>query len=582
MLRKWIAGLLAFIILAFSFAPVRAGKDYFAHSYLTDVVVQVNGSLLVSETVTFEFRGGPFTYVFREIPTDYSDGIRDIRVAMDGRVLTQGSAPGQYELQPGNPLRITWHLPETYDQVHTFSLQYHVAGAIRQQPDMDMLDWNLLPTEYEYFIQSVEATVSYPADIALLQPPQLLRGQAQFESRPGVVEWKTTDVEPNQPLHVALQFPPGSLIATPPAWQSRAIATADALRSALPFALIAGLAAAVLGILLFAAWRKRAWQTDLQLAPLSQMPKQMSPPASLPPAYAGVLVRNSDQAAWQDALSTLIDLSRRGWVQLEETRNGLFKTRSFRARIMREPADTSDLRPHEISLLELLFTHRGQPRREVDAQELTKAVSHHFESFTNALKKEMEAVGWFDAQRRRARSWMTAVAVILLVLGIGAVIAAVVFGAIAYDAGSIIALHISLFAGAALAGLAVAGVAGLIMAASLSLLADPVMQQAAQWKSFSQYLKDVTRNREPVVRPDLFEVYLPYAASFGLAAAWSKYFQRQGMQQAPAWFTAQAMDGDGNMAAFVAIISDTSSAGDSGAGGDGGGGGGGGGGSGAG
>ncbi|HSV86210.1 MAG TPA: DUF2207 domain-containing protein [Levilinea sp.] len=568
MLRKWMPCWLAFFILTFSFAPVQAGKEYFARTYVTDVIVQANGSLLVSETVTFEFSGGPFTYVYREIPTDYTDGISEIRAVMDGRVLSQGSAPGQYDIQSGNPLRVTWHFQETYDQVHTFTLQYRVAGAIRQQPDMDLLEWNLLPTEYEYRIQSVAATVTYPDKIALLQPPGILRGQAEFESRPGVVAWKSADIEPNQPLHVSMQFPPGSMITAPPTWQSRAAETASAIRSALPFALFSGFAAALLVVLLFAAWQKRAGQTDLHLSPVSQMPKQMSPPASLPPAYTGLLARNSDQVAWQDALSTLIDLSRRGWVQLVETHTGLFKTRSFRVQLLREPGNAPGLRQHELSLLEMLFTNRSQPTREIDAQELTKAVSNHFKTYSNALKKEMEAEGWFNARRRGARTWMNAAGVTLLLLGIVVVVVALIFGNLARGAGSIMGLQISLFTGAIFAGFAIAGVAGLIMAANLSLLADPVLQQAAQWKSFSQYLKDVTRNREPVIRPDLFEVYLPYAASFGLVEAWAKYFQKQGMQQAPAWFTAESLDD--NMASFIAVISSTNSAGDAGTGGDGG------------
>jgi uncharacterized membrane protein len=146
-----------------------------------------------------------------------------------------------------------------------------------------------------------------------------------------------------------------------------------------------------------------------------------------------------------------------------------------------------------------------------------------------------------------------------------------VFTTTARGAGSVSGIHSGVILGAFFAGLGFTGAAGLIMATGLTPLADHVVQQAAQWKSFSVYLKDVTRNREPVVRPDLFEVYLPYAASFGLAEAWAKYFQKQGMQTAPAWFTAASPDN--NMGAFIAIMGSTNSAGSAGSGGGAGGGG---------
>jgi hypothetical protein len=571
MKQKWILILFLISSLFFSLAAAQAEKAYFARSYVTDVIVQSGGDLLITETVTFEFSGGPFTFVYREIPTDYTNGIDEITASMDGRMLSPGSQPGQYEIQPGNPTRVTWHFEETYNQVRSFSLEYRVAGAVRQTPDADLLEWNLLPTEYEYTIQSVEAAVIYPDNLRLLQPPVVLRGQAELESSPGIAVLNAADIGPDQPLHVALHFPPGSLIAAPPAWQTREADTASAMRSALPLGLLTGFATTVLGIILLAFWQKRAGQPDLQLPPAGDMPKQMSPPASLPPAYAGLLAKKSDQADWSNALGTLIDLSRRGWVQLVETQRGLFKSRTFEVHLLRDPENALELRQHEQGLIEMLFTHRNQRRTQINAQDLTNAVSRHFKKYTDPLRKEMEAEGWFNPKRRRARTLMYAVGLTLLLVGMIAAIALLVFTTTARGAGSVSGIHSGVILGAFFAGLGFTGAAGLIMATGLTPLADHVVQQAAQWKSFSVYLKDVTRNREPVVRPDLFEVYLPYAASFGLAEAWAKYFQKQGMQTAPAWFTAASPDN--NMGAFIAIMGSTNSAGSAGSGGGAGGGG---------
>jgi len=109
------------------------------------------------------------------------------------------------------------------------------------------------------------------------------------------------------------------------------------------------------------------------------------------------------------------------------------------------------------------------------------------------------------------------------------------------------------------------GVVALVMGAVFSPLSDAGVQEAERWQGFYEYLRDVTREREPVLRPDVFEAYLPYAASYGLAEAWAKFFQKQGTAQIPAWFRALASSGasDEGMGAFVAMTGSAGSVGSS-------------------
>jgi uncharacterized membrane protein YgcG len=565
--RKWILILFLISSLLFSIAAVQNEKTYIASSYVTEVVVQPGGDLSITETVVFDFIGGPFTFVYREIPQEYTDGISDLTVSMDGRVLSEGSEPGQYEVDPSGPTRITWHFNETFDRAHTFSLQYRVMGAVRQQPESDFLEWNLLPTEYEYFIDSVEAVVLYPSSINLVQPPTITRGEAQVEMVPGEVVFSAFGVGPNEPLTVALRFAPAALITSPPAWQLSEIQSAEALRQALPFALLIGFLAAAGCIVFFLVWYRRIGQPALDVR---AMPKQMSPPASLPPAYAGLLAKKSDTAAWDHALGTLIDLSRRGWLQLVEER-GVLNSRSFTIHLLQDPSRLNELKPHEQVLIEMLFKGRKGWQTEASAKELSSAVSSHFKQFVEPVKKELEAQGWIDPQRRSSRTLMYVLGTVLLLLGMFLAIGMVILGVSSRNAANWPMLQSALLLGLLFSGLTVAGIAGLIVASGISPLSDQALQLAARWESFAGYLKDVTRNSEPVIRPDLFEAYLAYAASFGLAETWAKYFHKQGMQQAPAWFIS-TVPGE-NMGGFIAIMAATSTSGQSGAGGGAGGGG---------
>lgn len=69
-------------------------QSYHAQRFDVNVMVREDGSLQVTETVVFEFAGDPFTFVYRELETDFTDGIRSIQAAVDGRTLPEGEEAG--------------------------------------------------------------------------------------------------------------------------------------------------------------------------------------------------------------------------------------------------------------------------------------------------------------------------------------------------------------------------------------------------------------------------------------------------------------------------------------------------------
>lgn len=117
-------------------------------------------------------------------------------------------------------------------------------------------------------------------------------------------------------------------------------------------------------------------------------------------------------------------------------------------------------------------------------------------------------------------------------------------------------------------GIFILAIALLIYAATYSVLTPAGEEQAARWKGFAEYLKQVSKGREPAIRTDYFERFLAYAAVFGLGAAWAKYFEKLGGVPLPGWFNAMS----GSHADFGAMVAVMSSSDSSGAGAGGGGG----------
>ena len=542
---------------------VGAAKSYSAERFDVDWTLTEGGILEVVETFVFKFEGGPFTYVYRNLPTDYSDGIWDIEAGLDGQPLPEGSQAGQVEIDWANPIQVTWHLPPTTDATHAFQLKYRIAGVIRSEANADLFWWNALPTEYEYGIPSTTVRLTYPAGLQPSGPPEVRRGTARVTQDAGKVIWSARDLKPNTPLTLALPFPSGSLIDTPPAWQARA----ESARKAMP-GFLAGAAALLAGGIatLWALWA-RGRRPETALSPTALRSSVLPDRAS--PAVAGALVTAGAKPGAAQALGALFGLAQRGILVIEESREKRwYRPHEFIVRLV-DPAP-HDLRPHEKGLLDLLFTSKTGPTDTVKLSEAGTRLTSKLSRFSQPLMEELLAFRLIDPERQ-------AIAKRFMLIGVALLFMMIPLGAL----GVVLMPRAGGWPFLLVAVVFLLGLVAFILAGSYSPLSDEGERQAARWRGFQEYLKDVVKGREPAWDLALFDSYLPYAAAFGLAEGWAKAFQKRGGAEIPTWFRAVTDAGDGGVASFVAMTSAAHSAGASGTGGAGAGGAGGGGGSGA-
>lgn len=566
MTRKIFLLVLIVAVLALP-RSAHAAKDYTAREYNVDIEVLPGGALLVSETVIFSFSGGPFTFVFRTLETDYVDAFEDFQAWMDGQALPPGGGPGQVEISPGKPIRVTWHFAPLSDSTHTFTLRYRAVGVVRQSAGADLLEWNALPTEHAYPIQSAKVTVHYPPEAGLVADPAVVRGQAAVEKVTGEVVFLARDVQPDQPLHISLAFAPGSLLAAPPQWQARQAQTAAILRQLMPWNLVSGLAILFLGITGFIFWRA---QSGRDRQPLPPSPGTLpSPPSDLAPGIAAALVTRDD-VSWAHALGTLFGLSRRGWLQINELPGGPWGRRKFEIEFTGDAskleARAAALAPHERGLLEMLFLTPKGRREKLSLSELSSVAARRMKTFAEPLKQELRMNGLSSLERQATRTRITYTAVVVLLLGLVGAPIALLFANVARGGEAWNVFRWTLLLFSASVALFLVGLFGVVLGSGFSPLTERGEQEGERWRAFFRYLKDVVRGREPPVRPDLFDVYLPYAAAFGMAEHWAAFFKKQGLSQPPAWFRPLTQEGSAaEMAAFLAVISASSSAGAGGA-----------------
>lgn len=533
-------------------AQALASKDYLAELYAVNVAVQPDGALLVTETIHFRFQGGPFTRVFRELELNELDAIEDVQAYLDGRPLPPGGDEGQVEISGRDPLEVVWHFAPLSDSTHEFTLTYRVLGALRDGETGDSLRWWAIPPEHDYPIENVRVTLELPAEQAnLLRNARLEGAQAQAQPLENGVSLEGGPVGEDDGVQLIAEFDP-ALVAAPPAWQARQLEFDRRMRQAIPIALASGglvLLAGLAGLFLFS----RRYQRDQDLTTEAAF-RPSSPPASVLPAVAARLLGGATPS-----LAALFDLAQRGVLRFEETGSA---RKDRRYKLVRDQVD-SPLAPPEQALLEALFSSKGGEINELPLHEVGQRLTSGANRINAALEAELTRLGWLDPERQAARSRLNGIMLFALLLGVPLFVAGFFLR---------LPLLTGLFLGFG-AGLFLLGLVGVIYALSFSPLSDQGARQAALWRGFSAYLNDIARGREPAPRPDLFDLYLPFAAGFGLVEAWVEYFRKQG-NTPPAWFgglNASMTDFTAITAAIVASSAASAGAGVSAAGASGGG-----------
>ncbi len=546
--------IIASVLAALMLTAAMAEKAYSADRYDVIIAVQPDGSLIITENVEFRFEGGPFTYVNRQLEFNHLDEIDRLQAEMDGQELDQGTQPGQVEITVGRPLDVVWHFAPTSDAVHEFSLTYRVQGAISQGITTDSLVWRAIPEDHDYPISQSSIRIEYPPEISPSSTPTLIEVTAEFEAGDQSGVFTTSPIGEDTPVDVAIHFRKGSLVTEMPAWQAQSELKSQRAEETLPAGLGAAALAGIMG-LFWLAWEGRRFRRD---SITSEKPVGIfsSLPRSIAPALAARLTGSST-----GYLGTFFYLAQQGMLSIEQGPKK-WGSRTFDAiRVM----GSAELKPHEQIFMDVFFG-----KSKSDRVGLSSVASLGSNSqFNSAVDSELTDFGWHDPDRSTQRGRFIKQAVLALCLGVALFIAGLLIFGVATSAGTSAS---SL--GAILIGIdgvtSVVGLVGWFMAMSISTLSSEGERESSAWKGFADYLRRITRGREPAASPDVFERYLPYAAGFGLATEWANTFKEQADLPIPAWFHGlQAGLDDSSLIAVIAAITAADSS--ASAGGDGGG-----------
>ena len=506
----------------------------------TDLAIQSDGSLVVTETQRITF-SGTFQSGYRLVPLDRTSGVGDVMVAevVGGQTLPYSRGNGQpntYAVSIGSDgLRIDWWFPPTTNATRTFVLRYSVAGAIRIYDAGDQLQWRAIYADRDGAIAAAVVTVDLPADVSTNAVQSawyaysaggsigaLAQSGVGSQTDARTIQFNLGQLTSRQGAEVRVQFPHGLIQATPPAWQAQAD-RADWLQqnvapigTFLSLLLTLGILGGGGGVLIL------LWLSAGRDPPVGAVPRRLeSPPSDLPAPIAGTLV--DEVASQREAVSALVDLGERGLVQLADEDNPRLVGSHQDVRVtLMVPLVDPRLRAYERVLLVGLFGDSPTIPAQVLLSEAKAQFASAIPFIEQQLYETVEKEGLFvrnpKSTRHRYR-WMGAG---LGLLGLGLAIGAALL------VGSIVPI-------AWLPGAAV-----LLVGATLWWLAGAMPRrtrlgalEAAKWQAFRAQLADASRSAQPASK--LPPHYLPYAVAFGVDQTFIRHLESVG-NPPPRWY----------------------------------------------
>jgi uncharacterized membrane protein len=518
--RGWWVLLLVAILLV----PVTAqaqSKSLYWERYDVDIAITSEGDLLVQERQVIAFTSGRFHYGYRTIPLGKTDGIENVEIWEGDRQYTQSSSQSEYTFtvdKEGDELLVYWYFPYTSQSKHSFIFKYTVKGGVRiNDEEGDSVFWKAVPPDHSYPIKNARVTVRFPAGVEL--------GNEHIVSYGAPAEWTiegdsvtfvaTRDLPPGQELEVGVPFGPNLVTADKPDWQKRE-EQAEILNLAMGVVGALILVGGLLGVLLLWYTRGRDPEVGLAADYISE------PPSDAPPGVAGTLV--DERADMQDVIASLIDLGRRGYLEMIETSasQGLFglgggSEFTFR----RTTKGWDDLLPFERTILDKIFG--GQ--REKALSDLKNKFYTAIPKIKKDLYKQTVAYQFFRTDPDTVRSRYSGLGIGLLVLtgGLGFLITSV----LGDMAGGIICPFI---------GVGITAVAVIIVGQAMPVKTRKGSEETAKWKAFKQYLKEIDRYMQLEEATDQFDKYLPYAIAFGIERSWINKFAAVPTTPVPIWY----------------------------------------------
>ncbi len=401
--------------------------------------VQPDGSVLVTERITYDFTGH-FEGGYREIPLEDGMRVDQVSVSEGGEEYEPGASaelgsegtPGTFGVADlGDSYRIVWHYRAT-DEERTFEVRYRLRGLAVAYEDVVDVYLQVWGEEWEEPLDSLRAEVALPGEAE--------RGEVKVFGHPASVDGETSlgpdgvsprlvasNVPARQFVEMRVVFPRELLSSTQGARvepgdglqkimdEEAADARRTWLLSPQPGLLLVVLAAGMMGFVYLRYGREPKVDYDRKY--------EQEPPTNDPPAVVGAIIDQRPSVGAKEFTATLFDLIRRGALRAEPVSvkkyGGLWsasKTITDLRIHPGEPVALSDYEREVMDVAERVLAGGPVPLTDFKDGMQTHAEMNRkaYKRFREAVKQEVERR---DLVERGPGRWLGVLALVLALAG---------------------------------------------------------------------------------------------------------------------------------------------------------------------
>jgi len=524
--------------LAFPVTAHAQEKSLVWERFDVDIEVRGDGAFDVAEHQTIRFTNGSFTAGYRDIPIHYYSYLDNWEVVDgDGNIYRQAmGGEERYTFvvnQSGGSYVIEWYFPPTANTTETYTLRYTVHDGLRYYDGGDQVWWKAIYANRSFPVLGGQVRVIVPQSANIQQWSAYINGADARDSAAAsllnggqaIVYNLDRTLNPGEEFEVRVEFTPNVVDGTVQSWQAAADTEAAQREAQLVFRRqwgpVVTLLLCVLGLLftfggpagVYLLWYRRGRDKTVEQV-AEYLPE---PPTSLAPGMAGTLLDES--VDMQDIVATMVDLARRKAISITQVREEGFFRDSWDFIYRREREDVK-LLPYEEKLLKGLFGAKD----EVKLSDLKNKFYTKIDGIKRSVYEAVVKDGYFPTNPNKVRATYA-------VLGVLAMVAAVLIGI----GGAIAVASLSEFGWAPGLGLGVAAVALIAMAYFMPRKTDRGAEEAARWRAFKTYLRDIKKYADLDAQKEIWDRFLPYAIAFGVDKEYIGQFEGVNAP-APGWY----------------------------------------------
>ncbi|MGA8620799.1 MAG: DUF2207 domain-containing protein [Candidatus Sulfotelmatobacter sp.] len=511
-----LRALLTLVVTVLVFAAPAFAKSWLVSNFQDTITVNVDGSALVSETITLVFIG-EWHGIHRTIPIEYPGpngtnyqlfvNIMSVTDENGAKIKFDSSTSGAYR-----DLKI--YIPNAVDTTRTVKIAYRVRNGTRFFDSYDEFYWNVTGNDWPVPIDHAAASVHFPAAASGSLRAQAFTGVYGSTERDATATVNGADVEfeTNRPLPmrggmtIDVYIPKG--ILNEPGWLTKLLWFVGSNPAVfLP---------PVTFFVMFGLW----WYAGRDPDPGMSVAPMYEPPAGVSPAEAGTLL--DDRIHPRDITSTIVDLAVRGFIKIEETddKGLIFHHKDYILHLLQKRQDWRGLAPHERVMLENIFVGDAPDTRLSSLKNrFYTAVPVIRTDIMSALKQK--GIYTLDPESANGHSIGAAAGILVL-------FAVLQFLGWADFFSSVPVVVVSVL---------IAGVIWWLFAREMTAKTLKGVRTHIAVLGFQEFMNRVDGERLKTMPPDTFEKFLPYAMALGVEHHWAQAFAGI-VKDPPSWYAA--------------------------------------------